>query len=63
MTLRRSQETDGIYRLPFGWSLMIHDDGWLLADARSIIRHEGSWPHTGYRGPWWRSAPDRKEQS
>ncbi len=37
----------------FGWQLLVHDDGWLILDRHSIIRHKGTAPNTGHRRPWW----------
>jgi hypothetical protein len=47
----------------FGWTFFLHDDGWFLADRRSIIRAEGRVPNSGYRRPWWRrtAAPQPQE--
>ena len=44
----------GWHNLPFGWLLMIHDDGWCLMNLRRVIKIEGRAPNTGYRRPWWR---------
>jgi hypothetical protein len=54
---------DGLISL-LGWTLLIHDDGWFIADRRSIIRAEGRAPNSGYLRPWWRSAaPQPQEMS
>ncbi len=37
-----------------GWSFWLHDDGWFIADRRSVIRMEGRAPNSGYRRAWWR---------
>lgn len=38
---------DPFLRLPFGWRLLLHDHGWLLADERQVIRLEAQWPTWG----------------
>lgn len=38
----------------FGWTVMIHDDGWMLIDRRRIIRRTGTAPNSGFNRPWWR---------
>ena len=38
----------------FGWTLLIHDDGWMLADRRQVVRLQGRAPNSGFVRPWWR---------
>jgi hypothetical protein len=38
----------------FGWSFLLHDDGWLIVDRRRVIRLEGRVPNSGFRRRWWR---------
>ena len=37
------------------FGVLLHDDGWILVNRRSVVVASGRAPNTGFQRAWWKS--------